>query len=81
MSGKLLELDHVTKRFPIGGFFSRRKMIAVNDVSFTLTADKPEIFAIVGESGSGKTTISKMILGNEKPDSGIVRVDGDGRRG
>jgi ABC-type glutathione transport system ATPase component len=76
MSAALLELDHVTKRFPIGGFFSRRKMIAVNDVSFTLAADKPEIFAVVGESGSGKTTISKMILGNEKPDEGIVRVDG-----
>jgi ABC-type oligopeptide transport system ATPase subunit len=76
MSAALLELDHVTKLFPIGGFFSRRKMIAVNDVSFTLAADKPEIFAIVGESGSGKTTISKMILGNEKPDMGVVRVDG-----
>jgi peptide/nickel transport system ATP-binding protein len=76
MTGKLLELDHVTKRFPVGGFFSRRVMKAVDDVSFTLDSDRPEIFAIVGESGSGKTTIAKMILGSEKADLGHVRVDG-----
>jgi ABC-type oligopeptide transport system ATPase subunit len=76
MSGRLLELDHVTKRFPVGGFFSRRVMKAVDDVSFTLDSDRPEIFAIVGESGSGKTTIAKMILGSEKADLGSVRVDG-----
>ena len=49
----LLELDHVTKLYPVGGFFSRQTIRAVNDVSFSLTTEKPEIFAIVGESGSG----------------------------
>jgi ABC-type oligopeptide transport system ATPase subunit len=76
MSQNLLELDHVTKRFPVGGFFSRASMKAVNDVSFSLSADKPEIFAIVGESGSGKSTLAKMILGNERADEGKVSFDG-----
>ena len=65
MSANVLELDHVSKFFPIGGLFSRRKLQAVNDVSFALSADKPEIFAVVGESGSGKSTIANMILGTE----------------
>jgi len=72
----LLDLDHVTKLYPIGGFFSRRMMKAVDDVSFTLAAGKPEIFAIVGESGSGKSTMAKMILGNEVPSQGRLLFDG-----
>ena len=76
MSAILLELDHVTKLFPIGGLFSRAQMKAVNDVSFALAADRPEIFAIVGESGCGKSTLAKMILGNESADSGSIRFDG-----
>jgi ABC-type oligopeptide transport system ATPase subunit len=72
----LLKLDHVTKRFPIGGLFSRRSMKAVDDVNFALAADKPEIFAIVGESGSGKSTLAKMMLGNEVPSSGTLAFDG-----
>lgn len=72
----LLRLDHVTKLFPVGGFFSRRSMKAVDDVNFTLSAERPEIFAIVGESGSGKSTLAKMILGNEEPSAGQLRFDG-----
>ena len=72
----LLKLDHVIKVFPVGGFFSRRSMKAVDDVSFALTADKPEIFAIVGESGSGKSTLAKMMLGNEVPSEGRLVFDG-----
>ena len=73
---KLVELDHVTKLYPVGGLFSRQTIKAVNDVSFSLDADKPEIFAIVGESGSGKSTIAKMMLGNEIPNSGRLVFDG-----
>jgi ABC-type oligopeptide transport system ATPase subunit len=76
MSAKLLELDHVTKLFPVGGLFSRRKMKAVDDVSFALSAGSPEIFAIIGESGSGKSTIANMILGSEVPSAGRLIFDG-----
>ncbi|MDB5612693.1 MAG: putative ATP-binding component of transporter [Devosia sp.] len=73
---KLLELDHVTKLYPVGGLFSRQTIKAVNDVSFSLDGDKPEIFAIVGQSGSGKSTMAKMMLGNEIPNSGRLVFDG-----
>jgi ABC-type oligopeptide transport system ATPase subunit len=72
----LLRLDHVTKVFPLGGFFSRQTMKAVDNVSFTLDSERPEIFAVVGESGSGKSTIAKMILGNELPSEGRLFFDG-----
>jgi ABC-type oligopeptide transport system ATPase subunit len=72
----LLELADVSKTFPIGGLFSRRRIEAVKSVSFTLAADRPEIFTIIGESGSGKTTIAKMILGNEVATSGRVTFAG-----
>jgi peptide/nickel transport system ATP-binding protein len=76
MSAFVLELDHVSKVFPVGGLFSRRRLTAVNDVSFALTEDRPEIFAVVGESGSGKSTTANMILGSERPSSGQLRFGG-----
>jgi ABC-type oligopeptide transport system ATPase subunit len=76
MSAHVLELDHVSKIFPVGGLLSRRRLVAVNDVSFALAAERPEIFAVVGESGSGKSTIANMILGTERPTSGHLRFNG-----
>ena len=72
----LLEVDHVSKRFSLGGIFSARRVDAVKDVSFSLSADKAEIFTIIGESGSGKTTLARMILGLEWPSEGQIRFAG-----
>ena len=52
---KLLEVDHVTVSFHIGGLLAGGQLVAVNDVSFALYADKPQIYSIAGESGSGKS--------------------------
>lgn len=76
MSAPLLEVDRVSKQFGMGGLLSRQHVRAVDDVSFTLAADKPEIFTIIGESGSGKTTLARMILGLERPTSGDLRFRG-----
>jgi ABC-type oligopeptide transport system ATPase subunit len=73
----LLEVDSVTKHFTIGGLTGRKHISAVDDVSFTLEAERPEIFTIIGESGSGKTTLARMILGLEKPTSGEIRFRGE----
>ena len=47
---------------------------AVQGVSFTL--DKGEILGIIGPNGSGKTTLFNMILGQLRPDAGLVRFAG-----
>jgi peptide/nickel transport system ATP-binding protein len=76
MSDRLLDVSHVSKTFARGGLFSSRRIVAVNDVSFQIDAQRPEIFTIIGESGSGKTTLSRMILNIEAPTSGSLVFDG-----
>jgi ABC-type oligopeptide transport system ATPase subunit len=76
MSAALLDVSHVGKTFTRGGLFSRRRIVAVDDVSFQVGAVGPEIFTIIGESGSGKTTLSRMILNIERPTRGALVFDG-----
>ena len=76
MSPNLLEVENVNKIFATGGLVSRRVNHAVNDVSFSLVADKPEVFTIIGESGSGKTTLAGMILNSVAPTSGRILFRG-----
>ena len=53
---------------------NRRVLTAVDKVGFRI--GKGQTYALVGESGSGKSTIAKMIVGLETPDSGRIRIDG-----
>ena len=50
--------------------------MAVNDVSFSLDSDTPEIFTLAGESGSGKTTLSRLLLHDLDPTTGKVLFEG-----
>ncbi|MEM0216919.1 MAG: ABC transporter ATP-binding protein [Ignisphaera sp.] len=74
-SSYLLALENVTKSYVVGGFYSRRVINAVEEVSFKLPQE-PIVTALVGESGSGKTTIARIILGLIKPTSGKVLYKG-----
>jgi peptide/nickel transport system ATP-binding protein len=76
MSPNLLDVENVNKIFTRGGLVSRRVNHAVNDASFSLAADKPEVFTIIGESGSGKTTLAGMILNSVAPTSGRILFRG-----
>jgi len=71
----LLAVDHVRKSFS-GGALRRRQVIALDDVSLELPADRPIIAAIAGESGSGKSTLAHLILGLLSPTAGEVRFRG-----
>jgi ABC-type oligopeptide transport system ATPase subunit len=73
MSGDLLGVDRIIKSYAFGGLFGRGAFNAVDAVSFTLEAARPEIFTIIGESGSGKTTLARMILNLIPPTSGAIR--------
>ena len=76
MSEALLSVEDVRKTFTMGGVLSRRRVEAVKGVTFSLSRERPEIFAIIGESGSGKTTLAKMVLGSETPTAGSIRLAG-----
>jgi ATP-binding cassette subfamily C protein len=48
--------------------------LVLNDVS--INAMPGEYVAVVGPSGSGKSTFFRMLLGFERPDSGVIYYDG-----
>jgi peptide/nickel transport system ATP-binding protein len=73
---KLLDVQHVTMEFHIGGIVGGSLLVAVNDISFSLDEDRPEIFTLAGESGSGKTTLSRLILHDLDPTRGKVLFKG-----
>jgi peptide/nickel transport system ATP-binding protein len=73
---KLLDVQHVTVEFRIGGLVGGSLLVAVNDVSFSLDEDRPEIFTLAGESGSGKTTLSRLLLRDLEPTRGKVLFEG-----
>jgi peptide/nickel transport system ATP-binding protein len=76
MSAALLEIRDVSRIYSSGGLLGRSRNVAVDRVSFTIAASRPEIFTIVGESGSGKTTLARMILAMVVPSAGSIRFRG-----
>jgi ABC-type oligopeptide transport system ATPase subunit len=77
VTDNLLEVEHVSKSYAMGGLFGRGHFNAVDDVSFVVQAGRSEIVAIIGESGSGKTTLARMILNLVAPTSGTIRFRGE----
>ncbi len=78
MSGALLELEGLGKRFPVRRGLLRRQVgavAAVDGVDLALQAG--ETFALVGESGSGKTTLARMVMRLLEPSAGSIRFAGD----
>jgi peptide/nickel transport system ATP-binding protein len=72
-AGPLLQVDGLTRHFGLRGLLSKRKLHAVDEVSFTIA--RREIVALVGESGSGKSTIARLLALVYKPTSGEVRFE------
>jgi ABC-2 type transport system ATP-binding protein len=72
MSDVIVEAEHLQKTFALG--FFRKKVRAVDDVSFTV--EKNEIFGFLGPNGAGKTTTLKMLMGLIFPTGGHARIFG-----
>lgn len=51
------------------------KQILFDKVSFTINSG--ERIGLVGRNGHGKTTLFRMILGEEHPDSGVISIPND----
>ena len=62
----LLAVSGLTKRF--GG------VVANRDVSFAVAPG--ELVGVIGPNGSGKSTLFDLITGFQRPDAGLVRLDG-----
>jgi peptide/nickel transport system ATP-binding protein/glutathione transport system ATP-binding protein len=72
----LLQVRHLTTRFPVKGGILRRTVAnvhAVEDVSFDIA--RGETLALVGESGCGKSSCGRSILRLSEPTSGEVLLD------
>src|SRR5690554_2981239 len=65
----MLKIESLSKTFDKG------KSYALKDVSFDLKVG--DVCAIVGESGSGKTTLVRLIAGLERPEHGVIYLDGN----
>jgi oligopeptide/dipeptide ABC transporter ATP-binding protein len=66
----VLSLRGIERRFEGGG----RVAHALDGVDLDVTAG--EIVGLVGESGCGKTTLTRIAVGLDRPDSGTVELDG-----
>ncbi len=78
MSGNLLELNQLSKRFPVRKGLFQRVVGHVNAVDgVDLTIGRGEIVGLAGESGSGKSTVARMIVGLLTPTEGTVTFDGE----
>ncbi len=75
-SGPILQLQDVTKFFPIGGgLFQPKKLVrAVNKV--TLDIAPGETLGLVGESGCGKSTLGRVVLRLDDPTDGKILFEG-----
>ena len=67
MSDYIVEMKHITKRFP--------GIVANDDVSIGIK--KGEIFALLGENGAGKSTLMSILGGMYEPDEGEVYIRGE----
>lgn len=66
MTEYIVEMKHITKRFP--------GIVANDDVS--LSIKKGEIFALLGENGAGKSTLMSILSGLYEPDEGEIFIRG-----
>lgn len=71
MIDNLLEVRHLTRRYPVTKKIS---VTAVDNLSFSIR--RGEIFGLVGESGSGKSTVAGCVMNLIKPTGGQIFYDG-----
>jgi ABC-2 type transport system ATP-binding protein len=69
-----LAIEHLTKRFEVGGRKKRKTVVAVNDIS--LRIERGEIYGLLGANGSGKSTFIRLVSTLLTVEHGRVAVFG-----
>jgi ATP-binding cassette ChvD family protein len=64
LGANVIDFDHLSK-----GFADR---LLIDDLSFKLPPGG--IVGVIGPNGAGKTTLFRMITGQDKPDSGAIKI-------
>jgi ATP-binding cassette ChvD family protein len=64
LGDQVIELDNVTKSYD--------GRLLIENLSFSIP--KNAIVGIIGANGVGKSTLFRMIMGEEKPDSGDIKI-------
>ena len=64
LGGVVIEADDVRKAY--------RDNLLIDEMSFKLPPGG--IIGVIGPNGAGKTTLFRMIVGQEKPDGGTIRI-------
>ena len=67
----MIKLESVTKIYTLG----QQRIKAVDNVS--LRMETGEFVAVMGKSGCGKTTLLGLIGGLDRPDAGLISVNGE----
>lgn len=67
----LVEIKNLAKGYTRGG-----QAVPVLD-GITLNIKRGDFIALMGPSGSGKSTLLNLIAGIDKPDSGLLKIDGE----
>jgi NitT/TauT family transport system ATP-binding protein len=67
----ILEMCEVFKSYPVTG---GNEKLVLNNIN--LKVSKGSFVTIVGPTGCGKSTMFRLLLGQEKPSSGTIRVNG-----
>ncbi|MHA2225095.1 MAG: ABC transporter ATP-binding protein [Candidatus Hodarchaeales archaeon] len=77
-NGTVLQVSNLTKIYgreiPLGSRKVGRRIVAVDDVSFSVK--KGEIFGFLGPNGAGKTTTIRSILGYLTIRAGTIKING-----
>jgi oligopeptide transport system ATP-binding protein len=81
MSSSFLEVQHLTKHFPLNNDVlarltgKTRTLQAVDDISFSIQPG--ETLGLVGESGCGKSTTARLLTRLIEPSSGTIVLKGE----
>jgi putative ABC transport system ATP-binding protein len=66
----IVDIEHLAKSYRRG----RQVVPVLTDITLSVAAG--DFTALMGPSGSGKSTLLNLIAGIDKPDRGMLRVDG-----